>query len=155
MKIVLLRLLMLISKYSLRLFIIQLICMNFVVAKTSHSQNLDEVKVSLSVEGATIAQVLQEIEKKTDFVFAYTESVQKIETSFTFEYQQASLRKILEDISLRGRLQFKRINNTISVIHFPRERILQQSIVTIFTVSGKVTDDQNLPLPGVNVVLKG
>jgi TonB-linked SusC/RagA family outer membrane protein len=145
---------MIISKYSLRLFIVQVICMNFVIAKTSHSQNLDEVKLSLSVDRASITQVLQEIEKRTDFVFAFTESVQNIEIDFTFAYDQASLRKILEEVSLRGRLQFKRINNTISVVHFPKDHSKQPPIVTVFTVSGKVTDDQNLPLPGVNIVLK-
>lgn len=155
MKIVLLRLFMVISKYTLRLFLIQLMCMNFVAAKTTHSQNLDQVKVSLSVDRATIIQVLQEIEQKTDFVFAYTESVQRIETSFTFAYDQVSLRKILEEISVQGRLQFKRINNTISVVHFPKDRSKEPAIVTLFTVTGKVVDENDLPLPGVNVVLKG
>lgn len=155
MKIVLPKLLMVISKYSLRLFVIQVICMNFVLAKTSHSQNLDEVKVSLSVDRASITQVLQEIEQKTDFLFAYMESVQKIDKHFTLSYDHMSLRKILEDISLQGRLQFKRINNTISVVHFPKGRTKEPAIITLFTISGKVTDENKLPLPGVNVVLKG
>jgi hypothetical protein len=155
MKILLLKLLMVISKYSLRLLIIQMICMNFVLARTSHSQNLDEVRVSLSLEGASITEVLDEIENKTDFVFAYTESVQKIGTSFNLQYTEASLRRILEDVSVQGRLQFKRINNTISVVHFPKERREEPAIVTLFTITGRVSDEQDIPLPGVNVVLKG
>lgn len=155
MKIVLLRLFMVLSKYSLRLFIMQVICMNFVIAKNSHSQNLDQVKMSLSVDHATINQVLDEIEKKSHFVFAYTESIQKIGTSFTLSYQDASLRTILEDISMQGSLQFKRINNTISVVHLPRAPVQRTAIVTLITISGSVTDEQNQPLPGVNVVLKG
>lgn len=154
MKIVLLGLFMAISKYTFRLFLIQVICMNLVIAKTSNSQNLDEVKVTLSVDHASITEVLQEIEKKTDFLFAYTESVQEIGASFTFTYTDASLRSVLEDISEQGRLQFKRINNTISVVHFPRQS-KEPPIVTLFTITGTVTDQQNLPLPGVNIVLKG
>jgi TonB-linked SusC/RagA family outer membrane protein len=154
MKIVLLRLLMIISKYSLRLFFIQVICMNFVIART-HSQNLDEVKVSLSVDQASITEVLYEIEQKTDFVFAYTQSVQNIQKQFTLAYEQMSLRKILEDISAQGRLQFKRINNTISVVHLPRENTKEPPVVTLVTITGKVTDETNAPIPGVNVVLKG
>lgn len=154
MKIVLLRLFMVVSKYTLRLFILQLICMNFVLARTSHSQNLDEIKVSLSVDAASITQVLQAIEQKTDFVFAYTESVQNIETSFTLHFDDASLRRILEEVSMQGRLQFKRINNTISVVHFPKEK-RAPAVVTLFTVSGTVSDESGLRLPGVNVVLKG
>jgi TonB-linked SusC/RagA family outer membrane protein len=155
MKITLLKLLMVISKYSLRLFIMQVICMNLVLANATNSQNLDDIKVSLSVDRAHIAQVLQEIERKTDFVFAYTESIQNAETFFTLEYDQMSLRKILEDISLQGRLQFKRINNTISVVHFPKERPQEPPIITLIMVTGRITDESDLPLPGVNVVLKG
>lgn len=59
-KIVLLRLFIIISKYSLYVFIIQLIFMNFVLAEISHSQNLDQVKVSLSVDQASISQVTNE-----------------------------------------------------------------------------------------------
>lgn len=155
MKIILLRLFMLISKYSLRLFIIQVICMNFVLARTSNSQNLDEIKVSLSVDRASITQVLQEIENKTGFVFAYTKAVYNTDTHFTFAYNQMSLRKILEDISLQGRFQFKRINNTISVVHFPRDSRKAPPIITMISITGVVTDDKNLPIPGVNVILKG
>ena len=155
MKIVLLRLFMVVSKYTLRLFLIQVICMNFVIARSSHSQNLDEIKVSLSIQHASITQVLEEIEKRTDFVFAYAESVRSIETSFTLAYSGASLRTVLEDISFRGRLQFKRINNTISVVHFPKEPSKQVPIVTLLTIQGTVSDEENSPLPGVNVVLKG
>ena len=155
MKIVLLRLFMVLSKYTLRLIIIQVMCMNFVIAKTSLSQNLEDVKISLSLEQASITQVLAEIEKKTDFVFAYAESVRRIETSFTLSYDNASLRAVLEEISARGRLQFKRINNTISVVHFPKTQSKEPAIVTLLTITGVVSDEQNLPLPGVNVVLKG
>ena len=129
--------------------------MNFVLASTSSSQNLDQVKVSLTVNRASITQVLQEIERKTDFVFAYTESVQNINEHFTLVYSDMSLRTVLEDISSQGRLQFKRINNTISVVHLPKANTKQPPIVTLFEVRGKVTDESNLPLPGVNVVLKG
>src|SRR5688572_13952551 len=139
MKIVLLRLLMLISKYSLRFFLIQVVCMNFVIASPPKSQSLDDIFVSLAVKGASITDVLQEIEDKTDFVFAYTGSVQNIGTTVDLSYSDASLRTILEDISGQGRLQFKRINNTISVVHFPRERDRDPPIVAIFTITGKVS----------------
>jgi TonB-dependent starch-binding outer membrane protein SusC len=156
MKLVLPRLLMLISKYSLRLMIIQVICMNFVLANTSNSQNLDEVKVSISMDKARITRVFQEIESKTDFVFAYTETIKNLDQSFTVIYnQKTSLKRILEDLSLQGALQFKRINNTISVIRVERKHADTPAIIDIITVNGKVTDDTNTGLPGVNVVLKG
>jgi TonB-dependent starch-binding outer membrane protein SusC len=155
MKIVLPRLLMLLSKYSLRLFFIQVICMNFVLAEPTNSQNLDEVKVSVSVNRAQISDVLRLLEDKTDFVFAYTESLKTINQTFTLNYNESSLRKVLEDLSLQGRLQFQRINNTISVVHVKKELPKAPPIIVVVNITGKVTDETNAPLPGVNVVLKG
>jgi TonB-dependent starch-binding outer membrane protein SusC len=157
MKLVLPRLLMLISKYSLRLFIIQAICMNFVLARTSNSQNLDEVKISINLTQASIIDVLHEIESKTDFVFAYAESIVKLDQAFTLNHVQSSLRQVLEDISRQGSLKFRQINNTISVVHFKRERVIVKipAIQVLVTITGKVTDAAKEPLPGVNVVLKG
>jgi TonB-dependent starch-binding outer membrane protein SusC len=155
MKLDLPKLLMLISRYSLRLFIIQLIGLNFVLANTSSSQNLDEIKVSLSLKKATITEVFEAIEGKTQFVFAYPESIKKSNEFFTAEYTDASLRKILEDLSAQGRIQFKRIRNTISVAHIEIAPQKIPPIITIISISGKVTDEENQPLPGVNVVVKG
>lgn len=153
MKIILLSLFMAIFKYSLSLLIIQVICMNFVFAETYHSKDLDKIKESLSVDEASFNQVLQEIERKTDFIFAYSGSIQTSKNEFTFAYDKASLRKILKDISLKSQLQFKQVNNnTISVDHFPKGNILKPDIIN---VTGRVTDEGNLPLPGVNVIIKG
>src|SRR5687767_964868 len=103
MKLDLPRLLMLVSKYSLRLMIIQVICINFVIAGNVNSQNLDEIKVSITLDGATITRVLQEIENKTDFEFAYTEKIKHLNQAFNLNYQHTSLRQILTDLSLQGR----------------------------------------------------
>jgi TonB-linked SusC/RagA family outer membrane protein len=154
MKILLLRLLMITSKYGLRLFLIQVICMNLVIARPSHSQDLDRVTVSFSVDQASITEILREIEHKTEFVFAYTESVQDVDKHFTLRYKDISLRKVLEELSLQGGLQFKRINNTISVVHSAEKHYAPVLPVEI-TITGTVTEKDGLPLPGVNVVLKG
>lgn len=156
MKLVLPRLLMLISKYSLRLMIIQAIFLNFGFAASSNSQNLDEVQVSIKVDHARITEIFQEIEDKTDFVFAYTESIRDLDQHFNLSYRkETSLRRVLEDLSAQGSLQFKKINRTISVIHIEPDVTGTAPVVDIITISGKVTDEQNQGIPGVNVVLKG
>ncbi|HET7179726.1 MAG TPA: SusC/RagA family TonB-linked outer membrane protein, partial [Chryseosolibacter sp.] len=155
MKIVLLRLLMITSKYGLRLLLIQVLFMNLCLARPTLSQSLDDVVLSLSVQGASIPQVFRKIEGKTGFVFAYTESLEKTGRHITADYRKTTLRKVLEDLSLRGRLRFKRINKTISVVALTDEQSVVRVEDALFTVTGKVTDKDNLPLPGVNVILKG
>ncbi len=114
MKIVLLKLLMRVSRYTLRLFLIQVICMNLGLAASTNSQSLDKIKVSLSLEDAPLTTVFKELEAKTKFVFAYSAELDA-EKSFDLHYQDASLREVLEDLSKEAFIEFKRINNTISV----------------------------------------
>src|SRR5688500_15283114 len=153
MKIVLLKLLMLVSRYTLRLFFIQVICMNLGFAASTNSQSLDKIKVSLSLEDATLTSVFDELEAKTEFVFAYSELLES-NKSFDLHYQNASLRRVLEDLSKEASIEFKRINNTISVTS--REtRKAEAEVKAAFPVTGSVTDTSGEPLPGVNVVEKG
>lgn len=146
---------MLISKYSLRLFLVQLVCMNLALAEDSSSQDLQKVKLTLSVSNASLTTVLQEIEAKTDFVFAYSEEIKTINKSFHLNYHRASLKAILVDLATQTNLEFKRINNTISVK--PGNEVIDTTDANPLSliVSGKVNDEANVALPGVNVLLKG
>ena len=152
MKIVLLKLLMRVSRYTLRLFLIQVICMNFGLAASTNSQSLDKIKVSLSLEDASLTTVFMELEAKTKFVFAYSVELDA-EKSFDLHYQDASLREVLEDLSKEAFIEFKRINNTISVTS--REIRKARPVQPAIPVSGTITDEGGVALPGVNVVEKG
>ena len=146
MKIVLLKLLMFVSRYTLRLFFIQIVCMNLGFAASTSSQSLDKIKVSISLEDATLTTVFSELEAKTSFVFAYSDKLDS-NRSFDLHYQNTSLRKVLEDLAKEASIEFKRINNTISVTS-KEDRKLQPVKVELIPVSGKVTDDSGEPLPG-------
>lgn len=150
---------MLISKYTLRIFLIQVICMDFLIASTSNSQDLSEIKVSLDLEQATIADIFLAIEEKTAFVFAYSDELRReVRQTFDVEYKHASLKQVLEDLALKARIQFKRINNTISVVPLLISPLAPTQLVDdrIFgTISGKVRDENNEPLPGVSITVKG
>src|SRR3990170_575009 len=148
MKIVLLKLLMLVSRYTLRLFFIQIICMNLGFAASTNSQSLDKIKVSLSLEDAPLTTVFKELEAKTKFVFAYPAKLES-DKSFDLYYQNASLRQVLEDLAGQASIEFKRINKTISVTSIEMRKAEAKPTIQ---VTGTVTDDDGGPLPGVNVI---
>jgi TonB-linked SusC/RagA family outer membrane protein len=146
---------MVISRFTLRLFIIQALCMNFVLGNTT-GQTLDQVKVSITLDNAKLITIFREIEGKTEFKFAYTDNIKSLDQRFDLRYaENTSLKKILKDLSLQGSLQFKRINNTISVIPVERHETIKPEVIDLAILSGKVTDNANVAIPGVNVVLKG
>lgn len=146
---------MLVSRYTWRLFLIQVICINFTLAGPSSGQDLDQVKVSLSLNQVRITDVLQALEHNTTFVFAYPESINRLQQTYDIHYTGASLRKVLQDLSLKGSLRFNRINNTISVVHVEAEKTAPAPVVINITITGSVLDDTHTPLPGVNILLKG
>jgi TonB-dependent starch-binding outer membrane protein SusC len=147
---------MLISRNTLRLMIIQIIGMNLVLAANSDGQDLDKVKVSLNTRDASITAVFREIEEKTNFVFAYTDGIASIDKTFSLKYTRTSLKKILGDLANQANVEFKRINNTISVTSnnkLTNEKPKETGIAIL--ISGKVSDDEGAALPGVNVLEKG
>jgi hypothetical protein len=146
------KLFMLISKYTLRLFIIQVICMNLGFAASTNSQSLDKIKVSLSLEDASLSTIFQELEAKTKFVFAYSAQLE-LDKSFDLHYKDASLRQVLEDLSGKASIEFKRINKTISVTAKAERK--PQPIAVAIQITGTVKDEGGEPLPGVNVLEKG
>jgi TonB-linked SusC/RagA family outer membrane protein len=145
------KLIMLISKYTWRLFILQVICMNLGFAADINSQSLEKVKVSLALEDATLSTVFKTLEMKTDFVFAYSGQLDS-KTTFDLHYKNTSLRKVLEDLADQASIEFRRVNNTISVTI--KEASALPPPVAI-SVRGQVKDDEGVPLPGVNVLEKG
>lgn len=152
----LLKLFMLISRNTLRLMIVQIIGMNLVLAANTHSQDLDKVKVSLVVSNVPLTEVLREIETKTNFVFAYTEPIGVHDQSFSLKYHKTSLRKILIDLATEAKVEFKRINNTISVSpYFAPDPPPVTEVPVLLAVSGTIRDEDGVGLPGVNVLEKG
>jgi TonB-dependent starch-binding outer membrane protein SusC len=146
------KLLMLISKYTWRLFIIQVICMNLGFASDINSQSLEKVKVSVACQHATLTTVFKELETKTDFVFAYSGQLDSRNT-VTLNYRKATLRRVLEDLSRQAAIEFQLVNKTISVK--PREIKAQAPRPPIISIRGQVKDEDNTPLPGVNVLERG
>jgi TonB-dependent starch-binding outer membrane protein SusC len=153
----LLKLLMLISRSTLRIMVIQIIGMNLVLAGNTLSQDLDKVKVTLNATDASLVSVFKQIEQKTSFVFAYTDHIASLDKTFNLRYSKTSLRKILGDLANEANVEFKRVNNTISVtphVTGPLERKTITNIAVV--VSGAVRDAESGDgLPGVNVIEKG
>jgi TonB-dependent starch-binding outer membrane protein SusC len=152
----LLKLFMLISRNTLRFMVLQIIGLNLVIAGATNSQDLHKIKVTLDIKDANLITVLREIELKTDFVFAYTEPVTKIEKSFNLQYSKTSLHRILSDIANEANVEFKRINNTITVSSHDASSAGTRTVpASLITVSGRVVDDTGAGLPGVNVLERG
>ena len=108
-------------------------------------------KINLSMKNATIKEVIEQIEKETDFYFMLKYDDYLLEKQVTLNYKQANINDILTQLFEKERYEYKIIDRYIAVrpiAEVPDER--QKG-----DIQGKVTDSSGSPLPGVTVIIKG
>ena len=143
------------SNYALKIAFVNLLSLQFLFASSVDGQQLDKVKVSLDLTDANIVEVLDAIESKTDFEFAYSRQVESLDKSFTLKYDKEILKKILEDVSAEGHVTFNQINCTITVsLSLKKDVSAEASKKVERTITGRITDDEGEPLPGAAVQVK-
>ncbi len=108
-------------------------------------------KLELKVTNSTIAQVLDQIEDESNYLFFYNNKIISLDKTVSLNLKDKTINEVL-DILFEG----TNINYTIN----NRQIILSGSESFNFSqqqkqVSGKVTDNSGQPLPGVTVLVKG
>lgn len=128
------------------------------VSAGAYSQN---TRLSLNYKNIAIGELLQLIEKQTEFRFAYSRSSLDPDEKVTIDVENENLEEILGVILDKNQLTYKVFDRYIVISDknasdrdYPSE-ISMRSVQQALSVSGKVTDDAGNPLPGVTVVIKG
>ncbi|MDP3431592.1 MAG: carboxypeptidase-like regulatory domain-containing protein, partial [Bacteroidota bacterium] len=119
-----------------------------VLAGASYSQT---TRLSLSMKNSTVREVLGQIEDQSNFYFLYNNQLIDVERKVNVEVKNEKIEVILSKIFEAGT-----VNTLIRARHIiitPADGV--SSIQQQKTVSGKVTDNSGLGLPGVAVVVKG
>jgi TonB-linked SusC/RagA family outer membrane protein len=146
------------SLFSLKIIIIMrnILFLLFVstlqlIAETSYSQ---DTKISLNLHNVSIESVLNEIEKQSDFYFALNSELIDIQRQVDIEVDNQPISKILSLIFSGSNVKYQVMDQQILLS--PGEYIPENAASRqIQTVSGRITDVNGIPLPGVNVTIKG
>jgi len=125
---------------------------NVVFAIDSYAQ---QTKLSIDVKNKKIIDVLDAIEKQSDFRFFYDGNLVDVEQPVSIKANKKAVLSILSDIFPANNVDYKVIGkdvilkstDPINTKHPLSDR--QQA------VAGQVTDEMGEPIPGVSVVLKG
>ncbi len=141
--------------FSTFCFLVLLALLNPALAADARGQKLETFKVDLAVKDASVIEVLKEIESQTDFNFVYDRKVKRLGNKYDIEYENVSLRSVLELMAKDANLIFRRINETISIDVRPKTPKIPVVEIAFKTVTGTVTDQDGIPLPGASVVEKG
>jgi TonB-dependent receptor len=139
-----------------KLVLILTLCMhfNFMHAESKPSVNIDSVSFPLQIE-KNLGDILLMIEKKTDYFFTYDNRMVKLNQNVQIDVKDGSLADVLDQISRQTGLEFKQINNNIS-IRLPKTNTEPQpEQKTKRLMSGIVADSQTGErLPGATIKLK-
>lgn len=126
-----------------------LLCSCFAFAGNIHSQN---ARVNLDKQYVQLEEVLNEIEKQTDYLFVSNRNVdltQRVSVSVT----NKPVREVL-DVILKGKgLTFTM--EGVNIVLTQKEELLSDIVQQNKKISGRIVDQNGEPVIGANVVEKG
>ncbi|MFD2033839.1 SusC/RagA family TonB-linked outer membrane protein [Belliella marina] len=144
-----------IGRYYLYGFLLQVCCIPILLAAnlTAQSKSLKQVFVNIEVENASLPQVFSILNEKTEFSFVYdSKSVNNL-TPVSLKSNGESLEDVLLKLSASHQLSFQQVNERISVKSLQPNK--QNPIEVNVTITGKVYDNEGVPLPGATVRVEG
>src|SRR5690554_4284421 len=144
------------SRFFLYGFMIQLLFLNFGLAGNANGQykSIEKVSIQLSGEELTLGQFFKEVQRQTPFKFSYDSRKVDRLAPLTFTDREGVLESFLVQAARQGVLSFRQYNHSIDVLKDDKRQILVLQDDPI-TVTGRVTDETNEPLPGATVSVRG
>ncbi len=150
------------NKYSACGLLFQLSLAAFLAPGEGNAQvrSIKDVKVDILLTNGHIEKAFQIIEKQTPFVFVYTPDDLKHLNNISLAMDGQRVSDVLLEISKQSGLQFKQVNENISV-KVPESDGLPPYATpgqgqSKRTITGKViSEEEGEALPGVNIVVKG
>lgn len=125
-------------------------------ANTSYSQK----KISMKLSNVTIESVFKEIEENTEFNILYKNSSLDVNRKVDVDVKGVSIEDLLYDVLDKSNVTFE-VRRKLIILYEKEEsesiekksndKVIRQSVF----VSGTITDENQVPLPGVSVVVKG
>lgn len=138
--------------------IIQLTCLlilttTMMLSASTYSQ---QTKLELAFEEITIGELFHEIEEQTEFRFAYSNSRLDPTQKVSVNVKDEVLEDLLDNVLKNRNLSYKVIDKYVVITDAkPGKNKPSQQEKKEKTITGKVTDDDGMSLPGVTVVAKG
>jgi TonB-linked SusC/RagA family outer membrane protein len=114
-------------------------------------------KVTISKKGASIVQVLEEIESNTGYTFVYNSSYVNLEKEVSLDVEGKKIEEVLDQLFVNSDVVYKIIDEMVVLMpKVNRQETLDQRAILQAThkVEGTVMDAYGDPVPGANVYVK-
>ncbi|WP_081652389.1 SusC/RagA family TonB-linked outer membrane protein [Cyclobacterium qasimii] len=153
-----LRQLIMLSKRLLYAFLVQLFMCTVLLANTGNAQrnSIEDVKLTLHIDGKSLAKFFRQVENKTEFKFTYNHFLVDLDQKVTV-VDTNTVYKVLESISQQTQLSFVQVNENIHVKPATSKSDKGVGITQLadVTISGTIKDAMGEPIPGVAISIPG
>ncbi len=147
------------ARYCLYGMVLQLFLISSLMANRSSAQSIRDFKVNLELREASVTEAFRNLEGITPFKFFYKKKDINQKVKINLPQGEYTVADILESISRSAALNFKQINQNISVAQVANNaRSNSERVVVVEekTLTGRVVSaEDNEPLPTVTVRVKG
>lgn len=116
----------------------------------SYSQS---TKISINIEDASIKEILLEIEKNSEFFFLYNNNLVDVERKINLKVKKKKIKNVLNLIFDKNDVVYTLQDRQI--VLSPKQIIEVATTPVQNQVAGTVTDEFEVPIPGVSVIVKG
>ena len=130
------------------------LCLLFTVnssllAELSYAQS---TRLSLDLSNVAISDVFASVEKNSEYVFFYSDLVRlELRKNVSINIQSQTIDQILSEILKNTGLTYVLNDRQVMIMRKGETEQQQKSI----SINGTIRDAQQVPLPGVNVIIKG
>ena len=127
-------------------------CLGIVYPYETNGQN---ALISLKVKNQTVSDVLEQIEKQSNYFFFYNNKEVDTNRVISFDVANKQLRDVLDIMFDNSKIQYSVLENSIILSNREISVTVGNERIQGIPVAGTITDTSGEPMPGVNVTVKG
>jgi TonB-linked SusC/RagA family outer membrane protein len=143
---------------SLACFVVCFMCLS-AVANDSFGQKFLEVSVTLKFKNTKLTDALDKISADEHIKFAYADNVLKPDFRVSLNAKNKRIKEVLYEVLTPFNLSYKIIDDVVVIDEKTELESstggIQQAPPVPIKITGKITDENNQPFPGVGIKIKG
>lgn len=139
--------------YKLLLLMKMTVVLMLVFSLNASAGDFGQQKISLKLKKTEIANILTTIEKRTNYRFLYKNDLAGLDKKIDLSVEDADLKQVLDIIFSETDLSYEFMQNNLIVIKSGEEIDAAFEVQSVIT--GKITGENNAPLGGVAIQVKG
>ena len=143
------------QKLNLSLKKMKLTLIFSMLAFLTFGNGFSQTKVTLHLEKATIQQVLKTLEDQSGHVFLYKDDIFDPAKDYTVDFTDKSFEEVLNSVCTTASVDYEVRSNRQIILTEKEKETVRNITLQQRTVTGVVTDQLGLPLPGVTILVKG